>query len=461
MKVDEFLGRSLYWQEQRFRGRSNVKSRLDWLLRTQYLPPADIQAIQFEKLLLLIEHVYRTVPYYRQVMQEHDIMPNDFTSVNDIQKLPILSRHLLHTKQGELLSSEADHETLQTNFSSGSTGIRAEFRQDLNFRSWMRAHQLRTYGWCSNWQLGQPFVLLWGSEIYWSYKKVVDQVENFLVNRREFNTFRLSDDLIQRFLQKLVRFEPVLVSTYTNAMHLIAREAERQRIRIPGLRAIQGTSEPLPPIVRDRLVAIFGCEVFDKYGSRETNIVSHESPQHEGMCIQAENVLVEFLTHDGQPCQPGQTGRIVLTTLNNFSMPLIRYETSDLAAPLDGYCPSGIGLSRMTSVAGRLQDLIISPDGDHIDAYFFSYLIMRFSDIHWFQVVQRWPDHLLIRLFAPNGLSVETHKQIVERIRHHTGYPFRIDFETLSSMPESSTGKFRLCVSELGYTRPIEYAPRT
>jgi phenylacetate-CoA ligase len=327
--------------------------------------------------------------------------------------------------------------------------MRAEFKQDAEFRSWMRAHQLRTYGWCSAWQIGEPFVLLWGSEIYWALKRSVDQLDNLCSNRREFNTFRLSPELIGRFLHQIAAFRPALISTYANAMHLIAKEAERTGVSAPGLRAIQGTSEPLPPAMRERLTRVFDCEVFDKYGLRETNIVAHESPSHDGMCIQAENVVVEFLRDDDTPCEEGERGRVVLTTLNNFSMPLIRYETSDLAAALSGHCASGVNLPRMTSVAGRLQDLIVTPTGSSIDAYFFSYLFMRMDAVHWFQVVQRREDALLIRLVAPSGVAPEERAEIVERIHHHTGFPFRIEFDLLSRMPDSPTGKFRLCVSEL------------
>jgi phenylacetate-CoA ligase len=450
MKISQPLAESLYWKWQNLKGKGLIKERLEWLNQTQWLTPGEIRELQFRKLKDILEHAYKTVPYYRHVFEERGITPKEINEPKDMQKLPLLTRDLLRTKQNDLVSSEADFKTLQTNYSSGSTGVRAEFKQDLNFRMWMRAHQLRTYSWCSDWKLGDPFVLLWGSEIYWSFKQFTDQLENFMTNRREFNTFHLSNKTISSFLKKLRDFKPVLVSTYTNAMYLIAKEAERQGVKIEGLRCIQATSEPVPDAMRERMRAIFGCEIYDKYGMRESNIISHESPNHEGMLIQSENVFVEFINTKGEPCKPGEVGRVVVTTLNNLSMPLIRYETSDLAAPLEGYCSSGMGLPRMTSVHGRLQDLILTPNGEHVDAYFFSYLMMRFKQIHWFQVVQSKLDELHIRMFVPDGLPKELRAELIERIHHHTGYPFKIDFELLDQMPESSTGKFRLCVSELG-----------
>jgi phenylacetate-CoA ligase len=449
VKLPVDVAARLYWAEQRRRGRAGIRERLEWLQHTQFLSPGEIETLQFEKLRRMLEHCFDTVPYYRDRMQERGLTPKDFKHQRDLSRLPLLTRDALRTNQATLLSTSADLATVQRNFSSGSTGQRAEFVQDLNFRLWMRAHQLRTYGWCSNFRLGEGFVLLWGSEIYWKAKGAADAFENALSNRREFNTFRLSSELVRRFLRKLVEFKPALISTYTNAMHLIAKEASRQAVQIPGLRSIQGTSEPLPPPVREKLAATFGCEVYDKYGSRESNIVSHECSRHEHMHIQSENVFVEFIDAAGRPCAPGQTGRVVLTTLNNWSMPLIRYATSDLAAPVAGTCRCGIGLPLMTSVAGREQDLIFTPSGDAIDAYLFSYLIMRFPEIHWFQIVQHELGRLRIKLMAPAGVTHARLEQITERIQHHSGYPFKIDFEELTDMPDTSTGKFRLCVSEL------------
>ncbi|MFI5758510.1 phenylacetate--CoA ligase family protein [Streptomyces sp. NPDC051569] len=448
MPVPRRLAESLYWQEQRLRGRGPVRERLAQLRSHQERTPAEIAELQFEKLRTTFLHAYRTVPYYRRVMDERGI--RDLDSPEDLRKLPLLTRDVLIREQDQLVSDEADRKTLQTNYSSGSTGRRAEFKQDLDFRQWMRAHQLRTYEWCEGWQLGDPFVLLWGSEIYWSFKQLFDRAENLLTNRREFNTFHLSPELISAVLDQLVRYQPKLISTYSNAMHLIAKEAESRNIRIPGLRAVQGTSEPLPPALRATIGRVLDCEVYDKYGMRETNIIAHEQPGGGPMMIQAENVFVEFLDEQGEPCGDGQTGRMVVTTLNNRAMPLLRYETSDLAAPLPRAADATLPYPAMTSVAGRLQDLIVTPAGGHVDAYLFSYLFMRFPEVHWFQVLQRHPERLLVKVYAPGGLRKETARTLVERIHHHTGFAFAVEFETLDRMPESSTGKFRLCVSELG-----------
>jgi len=449
MKIPTRLVPPLYWMEQRLRGRSRVRGRYEWLAQSQWQSVEGAQTDQAESLHALIRHAYATVPYYRDVMDERGISPGELVGPESLRKLPLLTRGILAAQSNRLISATAVRNSLSVNYSSGSTGARAEFWQDDAFRQWQRALQLRTYEWCGDWRLGEPFLLLWGSEIYWSHKQTIDRVEHLLTNRREYNTFRLSPALIQRFLAVLQRWGPALISTYATAIHVLSKEAERQGLSFHIPRGIQTTSEPITPAMRETVRRVFGCPVWDKYGLRETGMVAHESPLHDGMCVQVENVYVEFLRDDGTPCVPGEIGRVVLTSLTNWAMPLIRYETNDLAAPVAGTCPSGRGFPRMTAVSGRLQDLVVTPAGDYIDAYFFSYLIMRFRQIHWFQVVQREIDRLCIRIYAPEGLDAATRRDLANRIRHHCGFAFTLDFEFLARMPESSTGKFRLCVSEL------------
>lgn len=456
--VPKKLANYLYWQAEKWRGRAPILERLKWLLHTQTLNAAEIKKIQLEKLNQLLTHAYQTVPYYQRVFSERKLHPDDIQNEGDLIKLPLLTRDILLNHQDELVSTKADFSTLKDNYSSGSTGRRALFKQDQNFRLWMRAHQIRTYMWCNNWNIGEKFVLLWGSEIYWNMFNIRDKIVNLLSNRREFNTFKLSANLIKSFARNLKQFNPALISSYSNALHLISLELKKHNIRIPALRSIQTTSEPMPPAMRQRVEKSFNCEVFDKYGSRETNIVSHESPAHDGMLIQSENVVAEFINSKGLHCHANEKGKVILTTLNNFSMPLIRYETNDLAAPLEGYSNKSYQFPRMTEVAGRDQDLIFTPLGDYIDSYFFSYLFMRFEAIHWFQVIQNEYGSLYVRLLAPGGISQECKKEILDRIKYHTGYEFNIEFEILTEMPMSSTGKFRLCVSNVKEAKKVTQA---
>lgn len=448
MKLSLSAARELYWMTQRLRGRGAVRGRLAELERNESLTAAEMDALQAQKLRAMAIHSYATVPYWRRIMDERGLRPEAIDSVESLRALPILDRASLTSNREQLVSRSEDVRAPRWNYSSGSTGVRAAFLQDADFREWMRAHQLRTYQWCSGWKLGDPFALLWGSEVYWSLKNTSDRIDNALSNRREFNSFLLSPESIEKFTRQLVDFRPELISSYSNAIMLVAKECRRMGVTLPSLKAVQGTSEPLTPGVRAAVRSTFDCDVYDKYGSRESNIVGHETSTSDGLLIQSENVIVEIIDDDGAPCPPGQRGRVVLTTLNNRAMPLIRYETADVATFQPGRSHEG-PFRRMSFVSGRLQDLITVPGGASLDAYFFSYLMMGFPEVLWFQVVQDEPDHLTVRCYSRATEIARVFDAIAERIRHHSRFPFRLSFESLDEIPPSKTGKFRLCVNNL------------
>lgn len=442
------VSESLYWLSLSLSGRQQTKQYFNELQETQWFSPKLLEDYQFGKLHSILTHAFETVPYYREIMQSRGLSPQSFRQPEDLKKLPLLQRRTLLQRQNDLVSTTPRFGVFN-NFSSGSTGQRAAFKQDFDFECRVRAHQLRTYGWCSSWELGEPFVLIWGSPIYWQMKRWRHSINNFISNRQEINCFQLSSEVVENILKQLTVIQPVLISGYTTALYLIACLAKEKGVRFHQLRAVQPTAEPLHDEMRQVITQGFGVEVFNKYGSRETNIVSHESPQHEGMCIQSENVFVEFLNDQDEWCVPGETGRLVITTLNNLTMPLIRYETSDLAAPLAKRCSTGRGFPMMTEVKGRQQDLLVTPEGGLIHPQLFSNILMRSVAIEWFQVVQDVPETLNIRLYAPRGLTKEEISILKESIHHFTGYPFHIKFELLNQMPCSNTGKFRLCINNV------------
>jgi phenylacetate-CoA ligase len=450
------LSEAGYWASQSAQGKGAIRRRLARLNAMQWWTPDEIRAFQLEKLKRLVTHCHETVPYYREVMDERGIDPRDIVDPQSFAALPLLTRELLGERQADLVSRVAELDALPARHSSGSTGVRVEVRQDRDFDMWCRAHQLRTYAWCGGWRLGDPFVLAWGSPVLFESRTRAARIDNRIARRTETNAFRLDRRSVDRTLDALARAQPRLVSGYTTALYLLAQRALERGIALPRLAAVQATAEPLAPAMRATIAEGLDCAVFDKYGSRETSIVAHESPAHDGMCIQAEHTYVEFLDAGGAACRPGQAGRLVLTTLNNRAQPLLRYETTDIAAPIPGRCPSGIGLPRMTAVSGRLQDMLVTPDGGLVHPQLFSNVMRQFPLVRWFQIVQEADARLLVRVVTAAGSLPDLDRQLVAAmIRRHAGFDYAIGFEHLADMPDASTatGKFRLCVCAMPAAR--------
>ena len=286
LKLPKTVAKKLYWTNQSLQGNQEIRQRYETLMASQWMTPDEIRDLQFQKLSTLVAHAYENVPYYREVMQHRGLSPSNFTSFEDLQKLPRLTRTILLERQSDLVAKNVDPDHYHKAYSSGSTGIRAEFLHDREFFLWMQAHQLRTYQWCGGWTLGDPFVTIMGSLQYWRGRPAGGIITRMLSNRRELYAYRLGVSEQEQLLNFIVRFKPKLISGYTTALYLIARLAAQRGVEFPFLGGVQTTAEPLPPEMRVHMEEAYGCKVYDKYGSRETTIVSHDSPNHEHLCIQ-------------------------------------------------------------------------------------------------------------------------------------------------------------------------------
>lgn len=444
------LARSGYWLSQALQGRGEVRRRLAQLDTAQWASPEEIRARQLAKLQELVAWCWETVPYYREAIAAAGLEPGDVVDFDSYAALPLLTRDLLHERGADLVSRRADRGALHPRHSSGSTGQRIEVLQDRDFDLWCRAHQLRTYRWCGGWEVGDPFVLVWGSPVLFEGRSRSQRIGNRIARRTALPVFQLDRAAVDRTLDALATVQPRLITGYTTALYLLARRALERGVELPRLRAVQPTAEPLSAAMRATIAEGLDCEVFDKYGSRESSVVAHESPAHAGMCIQAEHVHVEFLDARGGACPPGKPGRLALTTLNNRAQPLLRYETTDVAAPLAGRCPSGVGLPLMTPVAGRLQDVLATPGGGLVHPQLLSNVMRQFPRVSWFQAVQEQDARLRLRIVAPDGpLPQEDRRTIAQQICQHAGFAYEIEFEHLADMPAATTetGKFRVCVA--------------
>ncbi|MGZ5607212.1 MAG: phenylacetate--CoA ligase family protein [Methylobacter sp.] len=415
------------------------------LEESQWLSPAEVKERQLQRLREVLDYAYEHTPYYRYICRNRGLRKGWLQSPEDLIRLPVLTRSELLANRAELVSDCAQPGAF-INFSSGSTGQRAEFVQDRAFINFARALQFRGYGWCGEWRPGEPLALVWGSPVHKQFDGWRKQLARGLINRRQLDCYQLGEKQVSHMLDRLLAIQPVLISGYTTALYLIGQLARRRGAEFTRLRAIQPTAEPLPPAMRKRLEEDFGLPVLNKYGSRETNMIAHQNPDGEGMLIQAENVFLEFLRPDGSPCTPGEKGHIVVTTLNNLSMPLIRYRTGDVGSLLQTGYQGGRGLPLMSEVQGREHDMLTTPLGGAIHPQLFSNIFMRSEAIDWFQVIQDQPHALRIRVVVSSTWSDRRAQSLREQIHQMTGFPFDIDFEVLSELPVSKTGKQPLCI---------------
>jgi phenylacetate-CoA ligase len=208
-------------------------------------------------------------------------------------------------------------------------------------------------------------------------------------------------------------------------------------------------AEPLYPHQRSRMEQAFGCAVRDTYGMAET-IVGASECDHGSLHLWPEAGIMEILKDDAEePSSPGSPGRVVATGLLNDDMPLVRYKVGDRATlDLSAIpCACGRSLPRLASVEGRLDDVVVTPDGTRVgrlDPVFKADLAVREA-----QIVQERVDLLRVRVVPAPGWRKCDREVIVKRLQDRVGRRMNVVVEEVPVLERTAAGKLRAVVSRL------------
>lgn len=434
----------------------NVERYYESLSASQWLSPADMRELQDEKLRRLIRHAYRSVPYYRVRMQEAKLRPEDIRGQADLHKLPFLTkadvRKHLHF---DILQEGVSHADILKVTTSGSTGepfVCYADRAQLEFR-W--AATLRSQEW-TGYRFGDPTVRLWHQTIGMSKSQIAkERTDAWFCNRSFFPVFEMSEEALEHATKLIERRKPVLIDGYAEAFNVLAQFLDARGGLNFRPKALMSSAQSMPPSSRALIERAFGCKVFDKYGSREFSGLAYESDAHNGHLVVAEGYIVEVLV-DGRPAEPGEVGEIVVTDLNNFCMPFIRYRIGDLAAALDNSQPStcGRGLPRIGEIQGRVQSIIQGMDGRFVPGSFFPHVLKDYDyAIKRFQVVQDEVGAIKFHVVKGSRYADGTLDEIKVLFRQFLGEALRIDVIFEENIALVRTGKHLASVSKL----PVDF----
>jgi phenylacetate-CoA ligase len=166
----------------------------------------------------------------------------------------------------------------------------------------------------------------------------------------------------------------------------------------------------------------------------------------------AENYVVEVLKEGGVPAAPGELGEVVVTDLNNFCQPFIRYRIGDLAVAMDpeAACGCGRGLPRLGRIEGRIQSLILGADGHVVPGSLFLHLFKDYDYVmRQFQVLQEQPGAVVLKVVKAPRFDERAFGEALATLRRYLGRGARIDVEFVDAIPLVRTGKRQATLSKV------------
>jgi phenylacetate-CoA ligase len=243
----------------------------------------------------------------------------------------------------------------------------------------------------------------------------------------------------------LQRQQPGYLLSYPSALNALARYCLKNNIRLPSLQQIRTFGEVLEPETRVACREAWGVPVVDVYSSEEFGYLAMQCPDHEHYHVQSENVLVEVLDDGGRSCAAGEIGRVVVTSLHNFGMPLLRYDIGDYAE-VGPPCDCGRGLPVLRRILGRQRNMFVLPDGQTrwpmFDASALASVFQELPPIRQFQITQRTTTEIDVNLVSARPLTGEEEEHIRHYLQRGLGYAFAVAFCYVDEIPRTRRGKF-------------------
>ena len=430
----------------------NQSPRLRYLAeleRSQYWSRDALLDHQWSSFKRLFAHALETCPYYRKKFHEAGVTLADLLSPDDINKIPTITKEEIQEHRDEMVSSKVAKADLIADMTGGSTGSPMQFFYDEDRLDSRVAATIRHNRW-AGWDIGDRAAILWGApRDTRTSGKAKDRIRDWILDRKLIlDASSLDEESMHRFSQELMRYRPTVLLAYANTLGLFASYLRAEGIIGISPRAVVCSAEVLTAENRQRIEETFKCPVFNRYGSREFAVIASECSRHEGMHINAENLLVEVQTDDKSGLD--KRGEIVVTDLKNFSMPMIRYCTRDTGHLVNGLCSCGRGLPLLELSGGRVTDFLTATNGKKVSGIVIStYVITNIAGVRQIQFVQNEPGVVIINLAKGQGWSERSRENLMGKVREYLGSDMRIQIDYRDNIPLEISGKYRFSISTL------------
>jgi phenylacetate-CoA ligase len=419
------------------------------LEQSQWLSPAELRQRQYRQVEKLLAHVEKAMPFYRPALDACGWRAGRPLDDDLWAALPILTRRQVQEAATALhcRTIPPQHGEIVEDTTSGSLGMPLKVLKTALEQFFWNVFTLREELWHAR-DLAGKFAAIrhdrdrpadargvharrfetWGSPV----AAVYPTGPAVMLDNR-CSVAEQAEWLRQEAPDYLLSFGVNLL--------FLARHCRDTGLKLPSLRGLRSSGMVLSTETREICREVFGLEIVDMYSAVETGYIALQCPEHPHYHVQAENTLVEVLDADGRLCRPGEIGRVVVTPLHNFAMPLLRYAIGD-HAEVGEPCPCGRGLPVLRRILGRTRDMLLLPNGDRRFPEYGQKALANLSALIQHQVVQTSLEDIEVRLVVRQRLSESEEAELRATMLRALEHPFRIAFVYRDELPGGAGGKF-------------------
>lgn len=392
---------------------------------TQWYSLKEIREYQEARLRKLVQYVYSSIPYYQKLFQSLNLRPKDIQTLDDLKKLPVLTRQEAIANYSAITNPKLEN---FKHYSGATTGERLAWISSKPWAEIFTATLWRGFSWAG---------LDPEQRVASFYSRVIGQItQNSLIIREPFDINRFENDL-----KSIREFDPQIVYCYASSANIMAQHLLKNGLRLP-VKAVITTSDQLYSHYKADIEEAFQCKVYNNYGCNDGGAWGAECSQREGFHHDYERSIIEFT----------ENGKMLVTDLWNYAMPLIRYENGDSGRWLNKCCSCKRAMPLFT-VEGRINDYIFTPT-QQFSPTEIDILLRDNASIGDLQIVQQSKTVIEIFFIPKKGYTAENVKSCLKAFTDKVK-GMELIYSEVTQIERPASNKKRLCINKVaGPGRP-------
>jgi len=427
--------------------RPNVLRYYKQFLKTQDKPYNRKKKQQEKQLRKLMDFVYKNVPYYTKLFDQIGVNPSDISSIKDLEKLPILTKKVIKQNPENFIPKNINKLKYLNGSTGGSTGEPLKYR--IYVEDYKRGVALLYRGWgYGSYKLGDKVAVIAGSSLIpTTQSELKKKIQDFFLNMRHYSSFEMSEENLFKYFYNINSWKPLFIRGYASSIYLFAKFIQDNNLKLEfQLKAIFSTAEKLFDKQRELIEQIFNVKVFDNYGLNDGGISAFGCEKHCGMHIDTERAILEVVDEEGRQIV-NQQGKILATSLYNYALPFIRYDTGDLGIISDSECTCGRKTPLLKEIVGRVTDFL-KLNNIIIGSPVLTILMSKF-DIEQYQIIQDSSTSIIIKIVQGRAYNKKIDEEYIGKSFYSHVGEINIKFDYVNSIPTIKADKYKFIINNL------------
>ncbi len=415
---------------------SSVYSELIKHRKFNKLSEHELLALQNKKLNELLIYSINNCKFYSRINSSKKIDINDF---------PIINKKIVRENTDEFISKKYKKSKLNKIQSSGSTGLRSEVYLSEDEISTTRAIMINWWE-MNGYNIGDSFVQTGITP----NRGVIKAIKDFFFNTQYIVAFGLNENEILSELKKIKKQKKQFLFGFASSLYLMAKVSIKHNLDIRFTKVMSQGDKLFDHYIKT-IKEAFNCDVVEDYGLSEGFMVG-QKVDLKYFYIYTPSIFLEILDENNLPVKDGKIGRIILTKLDGYSMPLIRFDSGDLGVklPFNEY-PNNRRFSfpLLKQVIGRNTDIIKTRKGKNLIVHTFTGIFEFFDEISQFQIIQNNIDYIDIKYIPSNSFKFKILRKIENKFYGLTNADLKIRWIEVKIIMPSKSGKPEIIINNL------------